>query len=499
MGGGLIQLAAIGAQDKYLTGNPNISFFKCVYKQYTNFCMESIRIEFDGSTEISSSGNQKLSCKLTRNADLISNIYFCFELPEIFCEEGSRKFKWIRNIGVNIIDNVSIIIGGLTIDKHYGEWIYIWKELYLNTERKKNFDNLVGNMVELYNPEEYNGGTYPFCEPSHGLNNNNTIKNVPSIRGKLITTPLVFWFNNDSGLALPLISLQYQDVEIQIELKELVDLYLITDPNTDNYHKPTTSNQDSLGQFLRNQDKDRYFGNQLELQCFLDVNYIFLDTEERKMFASSAHTYLITQVFKTDSLGNISNTNIELELQHPVKEIIWVGQRDDAIRRNDFNNYSNWIYDDIPPYKQKYLEKYDFKEVFFPHVDNNQYLQNHQKLLDFQYLKKDIIFKVDFLMNGLFRFRDKRHKYLNQIQTYQHYKNNIDGGIYAYSFSLNPTEYQPSGSCNMSRLNKINLQFDVEPIPIDEDYLYKYNFNVYTVNYNVLRIMGGLGGLQFSN
>lgn len=513
MTGGLIQLAAYGSQDHYLTGNPNISFFKSVYRQYTNFAMESIRLNFEGNSQLLKDEISTITCKIDRNADLISNCYFCFTLPAIYVENSSkRKFKWIKNIGTNIIESVSIYIGGTRVDKHYGEWLNIWKELNMSDEQKKTHDELIGNIPELYDPENSPGNNaYPYSNPAYGMTGDRKINGCPSIPETVISVPLCFWFNNNSGLALPLVAIQYMPITIEIELKSLKDLYLITDEGGTNYYKPNDMNTDEgIQTFLK--DTPMISGGEIDnkllffnIDAYMDINYIFLDNQERNKFANNSHTYLIDQVYRTSTLGHNNYVNLDLVIQHPVKELIWVGKRSDSSSRNDWNNYTNWIYEDIPPYSEKYSSSFNYKTDTsikdFPSVIDNNILESHQEHMDFKYLQKNIIKTTDFLLNGMFRFRDKTNKYFNQIQNYQHYKKNIKSGIQVYSFCLNPEKYQPSGSCNMSRVNKISIRFDINEIPFAEQNktFYEYDFNIYSVNYNILRITGGMGSLQFSN
>jgi hypothetical protein len=506
MTGGLIQLAAYGSQDHYLTGNPQISYFKMVYRRYTNFSMEGIKLSFEGETNINEQKTRKLICKLNRNADLISNVYFSFHLPSIYTNSNGKKFKWIKNIGTNIIESVSIFIGGALIDKHYGEWLNIWQELNLSDDKKKCYDSLIGNVEELYDPIKFNNGTYPETEPTNGFDNSNKITGCPSITEQSINVPLNFWFNRNIGLALPLIALQYSPIEIHVELRPLVDLYLISDDDL-KWYKPNNLNTDGLHNFLRDTSFTESEGNNgtirtIDLQAYLEVNYIFLDIDERKRFADTEHQYLIEQVGRTQSFGHYNISHMELMLHHPHKEIIWVAKRDDSYIRNDWNNYTNWVYEDMAPYRKKYLTQYDLNSIHFPHVENNKFLNEQAPNIEFRYLRKEIITKTNLLLNGLNRFGEKDYKYFNKLQAFQHHNTNPKDGIHSYSFSIDPDKYQPSGSCNMSRINSISIIFDVNPIPynpINTLPYYKYDFNVYAINYNVLRIMGGMGGLEFSN
>ena len=506
MTGGLIQLAAYGSQDHYLTGNPQISYFKMVYRRYTNFSMEGIKLNFEGETSIDETKSRKLICKLNRNADLISNIYFCFNLPAIFTQSSGKKIKWIKNLGTNIIDSVSIFIGGALIDKHYGEWLDIWKEITLTGDQKKCYDTLIGNIEEIYDPISFNNGTYPETEPINGFNDNNKIDDCPSITEKNIAVPLNFWFNRNIGLALPLIALQYSPIEIHIELRPLTDLYLISDDGN-KWYKPSNMNTEGLHNFIRNTSISENMGNNgitrtIDLQAFLEVNYIFLDVKERKRFADTEHQYLIEQVSRTQSFGHYNITHIDLMLHHPHKEMVWVAKRDDSYDRNDWNNYTNWIMEETPPYREKYLSDYNYSSVFFPHVDNNKFINEQAEHIMYQFLKKNIITNVNLLLNGLNRFSEKNNTYFNKLQPFQHHKTNPKDGIYMYSFSIEPDKYQPSGSCNMSRINSISIILDVNSIPynpVNTLPYYKYDFNIYSINYNILRIMGGMGGLEFSN
>ena len=508
MTGGEIQLASYGAQDHYLTGNPQISFFKMVYRRYTNFSMESIITYFDGNDNLLLNNNITLMSKIQRIGDLISKIYFVFELPDIYSRSNNGidyKFKWIKNIGTNIIDNVRVLLNGNIIDRHYGEWLNIWHEINLKNSEKKSFNEMIGNVIELYDPENAYG--------NFDINGNKTYPtsdgNIPSIPSRKVYVPLPFWFSQNTGLALPLLALQYTDLEVYIDLRPLNDLFTIieTTSNNPNYGKRVKPNEyHNFGLFLKD------VGNitSLDIKPYLESNFIFLDADERNKFAGSDHNYLIQTVRRVNSSGHNNFANIKLELQHPVKELIWVGKRDDVNERNDWNNYSNWIYEGTPSYRlQNYQRIYNYGNRenggnFYPDPGDST-----QDWRNYTYLKEDIITDAKLLLNGMDRFDAKDSNYFKYIQPFQHYQNSIKNGIFLYSFSMNPDKFQPSGSCNMSRVNNISIQFNINNPPtipgIDPDaetsnrYYYLYDFNIYAVNYNVLKIMNGLGGLEFSN
>ena len=252
MAGGLLQLSAYGAQDVYLTGNPQITFFKMVYRRYTNFSMETISQPFNGPSNLAQSTNIQLKCKINRNADLINGMFFTFDIPNIFSSYAETqelidgelqdskinyKFKWIKNLGTTIINRINISIGGQIIDTHYGEWLSIWSELNCSFEKQDTYNRMIGNIPEIYDPSnaQGNNGFYPSSslnpnetkDPDDFTQKLNPFRAPPSIRKRSLIIPLIFWFCQYPGHALPLIALQYHDIDILIELRPLIDLYLI--------------------------------------------------------------------------------------------------------------------------------------------------------------------------------------------------------------------------------------------------------------------------------
>jgi len=348
MGGGLMQLVAYGAQDAFLTGNPEITFFKVVYRRHTNFAMESIVQDFNGS------GTRK-TATISRNGDLVTNCWL----------EGCE--------GTSNIESIDLEIGGQRIDKHYGEWMDIWTELTCPNGKRRGYDAL------------------------------NTVG----------TVPLQFFFCRNPGLALPLIALQYHEVKLTFNLK----------------------------------------ADAADMKLFVD--YIYLDTDERRRFAQVQHNMLIDQLQQQD--GNSGSGVVRLNFNHPCKQLVWKGSGG--------------------------------------RLPSGALPSN----ADMTTLK----------LNGHERFAKRSADYFQRVQTYQHHTNvpdlvdmpteqgeysNLDDAkagevkknINVYSFALKPEEHQPSGTCNFSRID--NAQLDTPDCSV-----------VYAVNYNVLRIMSGMGGLAFSN
>jgi hypothetical protein len=444
MPGGLIQLVAYGSQNVYLNGNPSISFFKKVYKTHTNFSAESMKVIFN-KNYLNYENSTILIAKIARNADLVQEIYFSFRIPDIKKEKDTsgnlENFQFVKNIGEVMIDNYKIYIGGTLMDTQYGEWLHIWNELSIESSKKYGYDKLIGNIPELYMPDIYN-------------NLNETAIQVDSRR---LYVPLKFWFNKNPGLALPLIALQYHEIEIHLEIRPFKELIKID-------NKAPTSSAVAL-KYFNNSDK-------LNVEPYLEVNYIFLDTIERNYIAVSSHDYLIEQVIRVPFESVKEYSMNSLTLQNPVKEIVWVLNRDDVNKTNDWFEYS------------------DTQTRSSCYVDDSGCSCTIDRQNELEILKS-----ATFLFNGIERMEEKEGSYFNLIQPYQHHSVIPSPGIYVYSFSLLPEQFQPSGSCNMSRINNIELKTHIiNP----ENAQYKYDMRVYVVNYNFLRVKGGLGGLAFS-
>lgn len=397
MGGGLMQLVAYGAQDIYLSGNPQITFWKLLYRRHTNFALESIEQTFNGTVDF----GKKVSCTVSRNGDLIHKVYLQVDLPTVIPTDGN--FKWVENIGHVLIDEVSIEIGGQTIDKHYGEWLTIWNELTQTSEKSSGYDAMIGNVDALKAP---GGGA---TTPAYTL-----------------YVPLQFWFCRNPGLALPLIALQYHEVKFNISFKPLTSCYTLSAGSI----SPAVPSMENAS---------------------LYVDYVYLDTDERRQFAQAQHEYLIEQL-QFQGAESFSNSSVKSKLtfNHPCKAIYWVLHMQD---REDDKEWSNFTNNDG--------------------VDtvNNAKLQ----------------------LNGHDRFSVRKAGYFNLVQPYQHHTAIPSTGIYSYSFCLNPEEHQPSGSVNMSRIDHATLLLNTTT---EGD---SFKLRVYAINYNVLRIMAGMGGLAYSN
>ncbi len=492
MPGGLLQLAGYGSQDIYLTGSPLISYFKIVYRRYTNFSMESISLELD-KTELSFDQEKIFKRKIDRNGDLVSKMYFTFTLPEIQ-SPSNVQFQWVKNIGTTIIKSVSFFIQGRKIDEHYGEWLHIWHELNLTADQRDGYNTMIGNIPEIYDPANADGnnGIYPGSVVD--------VDFIPSIKSYQIYVPMIFWFNRHPGLALPLIALQYHEAEIQFIMRPVKDLYTIIDtlPTSANYGyriKPSSNfAYQGIENFLTSTSlaiTNPGGGRNLirfDINPRLEVTYIFLDSDERSRMAQVDHEYLIERVFRVEKEGitGSSTTNIKLELHHPTKELVWTTKRDDTDLHNDWTNFTNWTDEVNPPYSVAYYNPYGQTRQMTPLNYSN-------------YKEKSILKDAKILLNGFDRFSEKDTLYFNNLQPYESHTRIPKNGVYCYSFALNNTNansFQPSGSCNFSMYNDIALLVSTNPIDSSENY--KFITTIYAVSYNMLRITSGMGDLEFS-
>ena len=478
MPGGLIQLAVYGGQDYYLTSNPQISFFKNVYRRYTNFSMESINLLPTSERKLTEDNDVDIVFTISRHGDLVKDMYFVFELPDIY-SNGTKQFQWIKRIGEYIIKEVSFYVGTRLIDRQYSEWFHITQETTLSESKFNGYNNMIGNTTEYYDPKTANNGTYP-----------SSTSIVPTIKGRKIYVPLQFWFNKSYGSALPLIAMQYDaEPSVHIKLRKIKDLYTIIDSS--NRIKPS-NNTHNIGLFLSHNSTDT--ANSLDIRPSLETNYIFLDRNERKRFALSEHEYLIKQIIRVED--NIIPNNIEetatkeLKIQHPSSSLLWIIRRSDLEEVNQWSNFTNWPQENINP-------TFDNTNPFGTDIDLTSQA-NYDSIKN-----KNPMIESNLMLNGIDRFDMKDNYMFNLISNYQHNNRIPSEGINVYSFGVDNGKYQPSGTCNMSRFNKIQIKIKMarktENSYISGESSYNYNLILFNYHYNVFRIQGGLGDVEFSN
>lgn len=456
MGGGLFQLVAYGVEDLVITHNPEVTYFKMVFKRHTNFTSESIPQNFVGKVNF----GRRVNSLLSKNGDLISGVHIQVTLPKIPQDPtGECVYSWVRNIGHVLIKNVSIEIGGQVIDKHYGDWLHIWNELTCPIDKKDGMNIMLGNIEKNYDFNEH-------------------IKK--DIDEYVCYIPLNFWFCKSPNLALPLIALKYHEVKINVEFEELENCLLKADVNFGNASTTETRYQSNISGV-------EYLSNIANLQAKLYIDCLFLDKTEREMFSTKTHEYCIEQVQYndvTDFLGDLSS--VRLNFNHPIKELIWVFQYHENIYIKDFYNYTNTM----TTYKIT-IENDGTPE--FITVKSNSNPENPVE-------------SVNLIINGNNRFEEQTGEYTNYIQQYYYHTNISINGINTYSFALHPENIQPSGTYNFSKVEDAILENKLKTYYLNNSLNGESNIasgmglvKIYGVNYNILKITGGMGGIVFSN
>ena len=463
-----MQLVAYGAQDIYLTGQPQITFFKSVYRRHTNFAMESIHQTFNGSNSF----GKRVSATISRNGDLLGRLVIEADLPVISefgegCTENNAGY--CQGVGHALINNVEIEIGGQKIDKHYGLWLEIWNMLTIDTGKEDGYSQMVGhsgfghNPVAVYEPFVVNNLQDPTTNPT----------GYPQTTGgnvRRLYIPLQFWFCRNPGLALPLVALQYHEIKLHVQFEELRNLLVHTYVNGSGQTEYKTITP-VTGTPAADQIKITSSNFSSKLFC----EYYFLDTVERRKFAQNAHEYLIEQVqFAGDQRLLIAGSDttqdniFKININHPTKQLFWVNRRKDAgtgLHGVPFNDFTREVWDQqrIVPTLSVY----------------------HDSPLR----------SAKLVLNGQDRFSTRAGEYFRLVQAYEFNTRIPNNYIYSYSFALRPEEHQPSGACNFSRIDNAQLEFTLESYYTGQNPV----FTLYGLNYNVLRVMSGMAGLAYSN
>jgi hypothetical protein len=464
-----MQLVAYGAQDVYLTGNPKVTFFQAVYKRHTNFAMENIEQTVNGTA----TNGGRISVTVARNGDLIGEMYMDLQTTTTLSSAAGTGFNTGIWAAERAIQDIELSIGGQRIDKHYQLWWRLYAELFLSSDEKAKYNKMTTNSC---------------ANPSTGASYSNQV-----------FLPLIFFFNRNPGLYLPLIALQYHEVRLDFDLSSDFSNYLTTNI--------------------------RVWGN-----------YVYLDTEERRRFAQKGHEYLIEQVQHTGadavnagtSTGG-ATTQVRLSYNHPVKELVWC--YNNGVNQNNMNwnftsnaaqagtvvlesnplnflgagaaNAGNTVvfntlaggsisyvggkpgalYGNVAC-TNAYVSTCQWVEESVPGVASNCNIVQSAGPLD----------QFKLILNGQDRFKEQSGKYFNQVQSSWHHSGNPYPGVYCYSFALKPEEHQPTGTCNFSRIDNAQVQVRLKPNTPNSTAQW-----MFAVNYNVLRIQSGMGGLAFSN
>jgi len=534
MTGGIMQLVAYGFEDMFITGDPQITYFKAVYKRHTNFSREQIPQNFSNTNSVNF--GTRVSCSLGVNGDLIGNIFIVIKLPTIgqIDQTGISQIAWVHRIGFYIIKLVEIEINGHIIDRHYGEWLSIWSELVsgYNGDNRRGLLKMIGEDDTLTD--------FTFTKDEYTL-----------------YVPLQFWFCRMSGLYIPLLSLHYSDIKINIEFNDADKCYITAPTNyvecidsvcnfTDYeyieqningdiraglfikydistqrlYYVKLTTNTltgiplttypitpsdiltylytvDAYGNISINADPAdykitgktsgfimfpdfnvvsvKYSFPRLRVNlknCYLLVDYYFLDDEERVKIVQMKRDYLIEQLFFTPDvvIDGITRSS-KIVMDQPCKLMVWVIQMKYNINSKDYFNYSN-------SYQHKISS-----DTNYPNNDVGDVVGGN------------IALNETVILNGYERVSFRDSNYFNMIQPYQHFKYAPQIGINVYSFGLHPELIQPSGSCNMSQIDNILIKTKTDATVTSSNYAV---LRCYGLSYNILRVSSGIAGVVFS-
>ena len=476
-GGALMQLVAYGASDVYLTGDPKVTFFQSAYKRHTNFAMETVQQTVSGN----GGPGGLVSVTLARSGDLVGDMFVvlqpnCSSYGQLTSNNVNNDMNWVAE---RAFSSVELFIGGQSIDKHYQMWFRLYAEVFLDESKKMNY----GKLASIATP-------------------NNTGTSIA-----YAYLPLIFFFNRNPGLYLPLIALQYHEVRIDFTLSSQYANYFGTNPFA------------------------------------VWANYVYLDTVERDKFAKTPHEYLIEQVqhVNPDPVGSSSENTpsiIRMQYNHPVKELIWCYQNNSiGTNPNALWNFSssvanvnvtvdlnqlaqagaftpaNWTGAPVlytPPLLSSPL---------YVAADGGGFVTGASVSVQSNVLTGNVFWteggvpqygatsnvvygqevgpmhQAKIILNGTDRFVPQFGKYFNQYQPYVYHSGSPYPGIYMYSFAIKPEELQPSGTCNFSRIDMaqiaVNLKTGVPYTTLQQ--------RMFAVNYNILRIQSGLGGVAFAN
>jgi hypothetical protein len=489
MPGGLIQLVGVGAQNELVNGNPSMTHFRAVYRRHTNFAMDQIRMPFTASNlEFPATGTRTISCRVDRYAQLLHDCYLVLTLPDIwspmkYIGQSARpagydprtdsigyEFQWIQNIGYNLIDYVDITMNGQVIQRLRGEWLKLYSYMTHDANKRAIVDQMVGNVPELYDPAHAydRNGQYPNAITPTALPSASPQTKVPepSIRSRQLVIPLHFWFCENPGLALPLVSLQNSEVYINVSLRNVNDLYTVVDvnPASTTYGqriKPTgDSTYNGLNLFLSPPLSTGLPSNPTLTTWFPDPyvegNFIYLTEAEMNQLARADQTFLIKTVRYVSKEGQFGgNTDLEIPMFNLVTRIVFASQRSDRILVNDWDNYTNWNNPNRAPWS-----------VINSDVITGLYSSGQQQVSSV-FPRSSLIDGV-ILFDGKERIQPKPLPFFSLLQMYRYITGQIPDlpGVFMYSFALDHSSYQPSGAANGSMFNKIILRLTLQqPLP----------------------------------
>ncbi len=570
MPGGLLNLISYGNQNVILNGNPSKTFFTCTYAKYTNFGMQKFRVDYNGLRTLRMAEPSVFTFKMPKNADLLMDTHLVVNLPTIWSPikevktdaSGSKsewrpyEFKWIKNLGSQMIKRVTFTIGGLKIQEFTGQYLYNLVERDFDIAKKNTYYEMTGNVPELNDPANAFGRTnsYPnaivFPDGSLNEENNtnqftqyNTLGPEPSIRNRKIYVPLNIWFTLASKMALPLVAMKYHELQIELEIRPVQELFVvknITDDISNNkYIKPDFNTDDyQLWRFLQpppytNDGSGVLTEDEKELSSSLYVDkrvdwdadvhllstYVFLTDEEARVMTNRTHKYLIKDIYEYNFYNITETKKVNLHASSGmVSSWMWYFQRTDIGKRNEWSNYTNWEYDYLPHNVKK--PDGEINSIYTDISNNSNFFYSGEFQPENE---KNIMRNWALLFDGKYRENTQDYGVLSYIEKICHSNGSSPEGLYNYNFCINtsPFDLQPSGAINLSKFNKIEFEMTTITPPYDDKakvynicngegdiigvnkaiwdiFQYNYDLTVIEERYNVLTFHAGSAELMFT-
>jgi hypothetical protein len=542
MAGGLLNIISVGNNNVFLTGNPSKTFFKVTYSKYTNFGLQKFRLDYDGLRDLRPTEPSTFTFKIKRYAELLMDTYVVVTLPDIWSpiynptpDTDNRwapyEFRWIRNLGTHMISEITITCGSLLIQKYSGEYLAAMVERDFSAEKKELFNKMTGNVDELYDPNNVYSreNTYP-----NAFYTSNSTGAEPSIRGRTLYIPINTWFTLNNGCAFPLVSLQYNELVINVTMRPIQELFQVRDIFDIQYDHPYVQpdfNQSrfQMYRFLQTPPQDvtnpANFASTLSTwnaDIHLMATYCFLSADETKLFAAEDQIYLVKDVFEYKFQNVTGTQRLKLDSNGMIANWMWYLQRDDANQRNEWSNYTNWPYRTIPA-DMIYADPLDSSGCGVDPKD----LRNTGLTYtgDFQPAnRKDILETMGILLNGDYRENTLTRGIYDYVEKYTRTSGCANEGLYCYNFCLHtsPFKYQPSGGLNLSKFKDVYIEITTYVPPIDTTnssfdviynqdgapigvrkgnwklYDYNYNLTLFEERYNILSFIGGNCGMLYS-
>jgi len=584
MAGGLLNLIAEGGANVFLTGEPTKTFFQATYNKHTNFGLQKFRIDYNGTRDLRLTEPSIFNFKIPRYAELLMDTYLVMGLPDIWSpiyppiskvledgevmNEGQHndnkwvpyEFRWIEDLGAQMIQEIEIRCGSFVLARYGGDFISAMVDRDFTDQKKNAFKKMSGNVPELNNPALAHGRTNTYPNAFYNPADPPTAGLEPSIRGRNIYVPINSWFSMDSRCAFPLVSARYNELEISITIRPIQELFQVRDVldvNTEYFYpyvKPDfNKDQFQMYRFLQNpmkqyiakaldddgkypsdsgnyplgygeSDPDAYQNrvNVWNADIHLLSTYAFLSKEETTKFAQEDQVYLVKEVH-TYKHENIHGTKkVKLDTNGMVSDWMWYFQRNDVNMRNEWSNYSNWPYKNMPgdvqtPPIALLLHPRNERDIAYNtgfYISGNHNVENRKEIMQSMGIVLDGKYRENTLPRGVFEY----------IEKYARTSGFAQEGIFCYQFCMdtNPRIYQPSGAINLGKFNNIELEFIVNTPEIDKtrsDYqiicnadgvpiatnksnyrLYEYTYNlvVFEERYNIVSFIGGHCGLMYA-